>query len=55
MGIKEFLGLQAPILIRRSVKWLIYIQKSKAGKEFDAYLVADKTEKKVKFEFLKKT
>ena len=38
-------------LIEKGKTSLIKGFKSKAGKEFDAYLVVDKTTKKIKFEF----
>ena len=52
---KKISDAQALRLIEKGKTTLIKGFKSKAGKEFDAYLVADKTEKKVKFEFPKKT
>ena len=53
---KEFCGkaisdAQAIRLIEKGKTSLIKGFKSKAGKEFDAYLVVDKTAKKIKFEF----
>ena len=51
---KKISDAQALRLIEKGKTTLIKGFKSKAGKEFDAYLVADKKEKKVKFEFPKK-
>ena len=50
---KKISDAQALRLIEKGKTTLIKGFKSKAGKEFDAYLVADKTEKKIKFEFQK--
>ena len=51
---KKISDAQALRLIEKGKTTLIKGFKSKAGKEFDAYLVADKKDKKVKFEFPKK-
>ena len=50
---KKITDSQALRLIEKGKTTLIKGFKSKAGKEFDAYLVVDKTEKKIKFEFQK--
>ena len=57
---KEFCGKaiateQVIKLIEKGKTSLIKGFKSKAGKEFDAYLVVDKTAKKIKFEFPEKS
>ena len=51
---KKITDSQALRLIEKGKTTLIKGFKSKAGKEFDAYLVVDKTEKKIKFEFPKR-
>ena len=53
-GAKDLITLRALRLIEKGKTTLIKGLKSKSGKEFDAYLVVDKKQGKIGFEFANK-